>query len=58
MEKYNKILSLMHKDLVQQIVDRKVWEKVQQNMQQKVHNNYVAHLMMRFVFTKLVECLC
>ena len=31
---------------------------MQQKLQQKVHNNYVAHLMMRFVFTKLVECLC
>ena len=42
MEKYNKILSKMYKNLVQQIV----------------HNNYVAHLIKRFVLTKLVECLC
>ena len=49
MGKYNKILSKMFKDLVQQIVHQK--------LQQKVHNNYVAYLMKRFVFTKLVECL-
>ena len=47
MEKYNKILGKMYKDLVQQIVP----QKVQQKVQQKVHNNYVAHLIKRFVFT-------
>ena len=62
MEKYNKILSKMYKDLVQQIVHQKeqqnVRQKVQQNLQEKVHNNYVAHLIKRFAFTKLVKCLC
>ena len=42
-EKYNKILSKMYKHLVQQTV------------QQKVHNNYVALLIKQFVFTKLVD---
>ena len=44
MEKYNKISSKMY--LVQQIMQQKV--------QQKVHNNYVALLIKQFVFTKLV----
>ena len=48
-EKYNKISSKMYKHLVQQ--------KGQQKMQQKVWNNYVALLIKRFVFTKLVESL-
>ena len=39
----------MYKHLVQQIVQQKV--------QQKLHNNYVALLIKRFVFTKLVESL-
>ena len=43
MEKYNKILSKMYKRLVQQTV------------QKKVHNNYVALLIKQFVFTKLVD---
>ena len=47
MHKYNKISSKMYKHLVQQ--------KVEQQVQQKVHNNYVALFMKRFVFTKLVE---
>ena len=38
----------MNKDLGQQIVHQKV---------QKGHINYVAHLIKRFAFTKLVECL-
>ena len=38
MEKYNKILSKMYKHLVQQTV------------QQKAHNNYVALLLKQFVF--------
>ena len=49
MGKYSKISSKMFKDLVQRIVHQK--------LQQKVHNNYVAYLIKRFVFTKLVECL-
>ena len=49
-EKYNKIMSEMYKDLVQHIVHQKV--------QQKVHNNYAVHLIKRFVFTRLVKCLC
>ena len=53
MEKH-KILSKMYKGLVQRIVQ----QKVQQKLQQKVHNNYVTHLVKRFVFTKLVVCLC
>ena len=52
----------MNKDLVQQIVHQKVQQKVQrkvqQELQQKVHNNYVPHLIKRFLFTKLVEYLC
>ena len=43
--KYNKISSKMYKQLLQQIV------------QQKVHNNYVALLIKQFVFNKLVESL-
>ena len=39
----------MYKHLVQQIVQRKV--------QQNVHHNFVALLIKRFVFTKLVESL-
>ena len=53
MEKHNKISSKMYKYLVQQIVQ----EKVQQKVHKKVHNDHVAHLIKRFVFTKLVECL-
>ena len=45
MEKYNKISSEMYQHLVQQTV------------QQKVDNNYVALLIKQFVFTKLVESL-
>ena len=58
MEKHNKTLSKMYKDLVQQAVYQKVQQKVQLKLQQKVHNTYVAHLIKRFVFPKLVECLC
>ena len=58
MEKYNKILSKMYIHLVQQTVHQKVQQKVQQKLQQKGHNNYVANLIKRFMFTKLVECLC
>ena len=61
MEKYNKILSKMYKDLVQHIVQQnvhqKVKQKMQQKLQQKVHSNYVAHLIKRFVLAKLLECL-
>ena len=39
----------MYKNLVQQ--------KGQQKVQQKVHNDYVALLIKRFAFTKLVETL-
>ena len=49
MEKCNEILSKMYKPLVQQIVHQKV--------QQKMHNNHVALLIMRLVFTKFMECL-
>ena len=45
MEKYNKISSKMYKNLVQQKV------------QQKMHNKYVAPLIKQFVFTRLVESL-
>ena len=50
MEKHNKVFSKMYKNLVQRIVHQKV--------QQKMHNNYDALLIMQFAFTKLVECLC
>ena len=53
----HKILSKMNKDLGQQIVHQKVQQEVHQKLQQKGHNDYVAHLIKRFVFTKLVECL-
>ena len=58
MKKCNTILSKMYKHLVQQIVHQKVQRQAQQKLQQKVHNNYVAHFIKWFVFTKLVECLC
>ena len=45
MEKYNKISTKMYKHLVQQ------------KGQQKMRNNYVALLIKRFVFSKLVESL-
>ena len=45
MKKYNKVSSKMNKPLVEQIV------------QQKVRNNYVAPLIKQFVFTKLAESL-
>ena len=45
MKKYNKISNKMYKHLVQQKV------------QQKVHNNYVALFIKQFKFTKLVESL-
>ena len=55
MEKYNKISSKMIKYLVQQKVQQNMQQKLQQKVQQKVHNNYVALLIKRFVFIKLVE---
>ena len=48
----------MYKDLMQQIMHQKVQHNVQQKFQQNVHNNYIAQLIKRVVFTKLVECLC
>ena len=49
MQKYNKISSKMCKHLKQQIV--------QQQVQEKVHNNYVALLIKQFFFAKLDESL-
>ena len=48
-EKYSKVSCRTYKYIMQQIVQ----EKVQQN----VHNNHVALLIKRFVFTTLVESL-
>ena len=49
MEKNNKTSIKMYKDSVQQ--------KMQQKVLQQVDNNYIKLLIKRFVFTKLVESL-
>ena len=43
--------------MFKRVVQQKAPQKVQQNVQQKLHNNHVALLIKQFVFTKLVESL-